>query len=257
MKRQGTAIFGRRGVSALAVACAGFGLLAIPASTLALGAVPDGTVFLAARGSFASFTPATVDPRLAKLVAERSTGKARLMRFTPAVAANRPDRSVTVAVRVDAETARAISARPSSTRVASSAVSAAAPVGVRITPTRYDLGLARGYQSFSPTASLPSDIRKIDVPDLADFRPSTGAPAKPSRFGARIALEQSQRAGRAPRTIDGEAAKTVDVAGSYRVTRNLDVTAGVRYSQDRDTSAVIAEDAQDTGSVYVGTQFRF
>ena len=41
------------------------------------------------------------------------------------------------------------------------------------------------------------------------------------------------------------------------MTRNLDVTAGVRYSQDRDRIAPLTDAEQDGQAVYVGTQFRF
>ena len=48
-----------------------------------------------------------------------------------------------------------------------------------------------------------------------------------------------------------------DVGGAYRVTRNLDVTAGVRYSQDRERLKPLTDGKQDSQAVYVGTQFRF
>jgi hypothetical protein len=51
--------------------------------------------------------------------------------------------------------------------------------------------------------------------------------------------------------------QTVDLGGAYRVTRNLDVTAGVRLSQDRDRLAPLTDSVQDSQAVYVGTQFRF
>ncbi len=96
------------------------------------------------------------------------------------------------------------------------------------------------------------------IPNLADFRPSAGAQPDESRFAARIALEEESKAGAAPRTIDSRGDQAVDVGGSYRLTRNLDVTAGVRYSQERDRLAPLADSTkQDSQAVYVGTQFRF
>jgi hypothetical protein len=47
------------------------------------------------------------------------------------------------------------------------------------------------------------------------------------------------------------------VAGSYSLTRNLDITAGVRIEQDRDLIPVPDLDQQDSQAVYIGTQFRF
>ncbi|MDD3800512.1 MAG: hypothetical protein PHE36_15180 [Novosphingobium sp.] len=223
---------------------------------MALGGVNSNPVSLAARGSFASFTPASVDPRLAKLIAERGTAAGRLMRFTPAGAANRPDRSVTVAIRVDDETARAISVRQ-----AIDAVKGEPGQGtVLIAPTRYDLGVARGYRSFAQPLTQPSELRKIDMPDLSTFKSGqsdANSSGKPSRFSARIALEESGNAGRAPRTFEAVDAQRLDVGGSYRLTRNLNVTAGVRYSQERDRLTPLTDGTQDSQAVYVGTQFRF
>ena len=46
--------------------------------------------------------------------------------------------------------------------------------------------------------------------------------------------------------------------GSYRLTRNFDVTAGVRYTQERDRLAPVVDTAkQDSQAVYIGTQFHF
>jgi hypothetical protein len=41
------------------------------------------------------------------------------------------------------------------------------------------------------------------------------------------------------------------------VTGNLRVTAGVRYSAERERLAPLADGQQDNQSVYVGTRFRF
>lgn len=243
-------VFGRLPASVAAAVA----ILAVPSAGLALGSFDHEPVSLAARGSFASFTPASIDPRLARLVSAGNTEKGRLMRFTPAGAANRPDRSVTVAIRVDDETARAISVR--------AAIAAAkgepGKGAVLMTPTRYDLGIARGYRSFAQSLALPTEVRKIEMPDLASFKPGNGeAESKPSRFNARIALEENGNAGRAPRTLEAVDAQRVDVAGSYRLTRNLDVTAGLRYSQERDRLAPLTDGTRDSQAVYVGTQFRF
>jgi len=230
----------------------------MPTAGLALGAL-DGGVSLPATGSFAALTPASVDPRLARFVAARSNSSARLMRFTPAGVAERASRSVTVAIRVDEQTARAISVRSA---IAAGQDQLAGEAGVRIAPTRYNLGLSRGYQNFAKAPEQPRVLSRAlsdaSIPNLADFRPSAGARPDESRFGARIALEEQAKAGTSPRTLDSRSDQAVDVEGSYRLTRNLDVTAGVRYSQERDRLAPMAETTQqDSQAVYVGTQFRF
>ena len=95
---------------AATVAAGAVVLASMPTAGLALG-VLGGSVSLPATGSFAALTPASIDPRLARIVSGRSNGNARLMRFTPAGVAERASRAVTVAIRIDEESARAISVR--------------------------------------------------------------------------------------------------------------------------------------------------
>jgi hypothetical protein len=47
------------------------------------------------------------------------------------------------------------------------------------------------------------------------------------------------------------------VGGSYSLTRNFDVTAGVRYKTERDRLERLKDDRLDSQAVYVGTAFRF
>jgi hypothetical protein len=242
----------RSGIPAALLYAGAAAMVALPSAGFALGMLDKSEL----SQRFGSFTPASVDPRLAQLVSA-TVGDDGLMRFTPAGTANRPGRSVTVAVRVDETTAKLVSVR--------SALAAAsdqpADTSIRIAPTRYNLGVARGYQSFASTPVLASglskDLSNVAMPDLASFEPTPGAKAKPSRFAARIAVDEQQNAGRAPRTLEALGDQTVDLAGSYRLTKNLDVTAGVRYSQDRDRLAPLTNGKQDSQAVYVGTQFRF
>jgi hypothetical protein len=239
------------------LAAASLVLAGVPTAGFALGALDDG-VSLAANGNFAALTPAKVDPKLARFIAERSSGASKPMRFTPAGIAARPSRSVTVAVRVDTDAARAISVRSA---IAAARDQVASDSPLRIAPTRYNLGISRGYQNFAKavvTPAISDTLSDARLPDLADFRPSEGARPDESRFAARIAVEEAAKTGAAPRTMDSRSDQAVDLGGSYRLTRNLDVTAGVRYSQERDRLAPLADPTkQDSQAVYVGTQFRF
>ncbi|MFN2099487.1 hypothetical protein [Altererythrobacter sp. MF3-039] len=225
--------------------------LAIPSAGLAV-ATAGLTAPSLSEATLAQFTPAKVDPQLAQRVAKVARDKG--IRFTPAELGTRSSRSVTVAVRVDDETARAITVR-------SALQSAASQMGqgtVTLAPTRYNLGVSRGYQSFAKPIALPKNVNRLSMPDLATFKPREAtAPEKPNRFQPRIALEEEERAGRTPNTLQGLGEQSVDVGGAYRVTRNLDVTAGVRLSQDRDRLAPLTDAVQDNQAVYVGTQFRF
>ena len=207
----------------------------------------------------AMLTPASVDPQLARFIVERQGEMGRLKRFTPAGVDARPGRTLTVAVRVDADEARALSLR-SAADAAQDKIAGGSP-GIRLGSTRYNLGLARGYQNFAqvaPKASgLAPSLSEAPIPNLSDFRPSRGAAQEDGRFAARIAGD------RADGVADVEpgavaAQQTLGVAGSYRLTRNLDLTAGVRYSQEHDRLAPLRGGAEaDNQAVYIGTQFRF
>lgn len=210
-------------------------------------------VSLAARGGIGSFTPASVDEKLAAQITVRALKNGKLFRFTPVGTETRPTRSVTVAVRVDGLNAQNFVVRSA---LADAGQAGASPV--RIAPMAFNLGLARGYASFA-APSAPAglhDLQRIDMPDLAKFKTSTPA-STPSRFAPRIEAEGRDQAGRAPRTLEGQGDYQLDLGGSYRLTKNLNVTAGVRYSPERDRLRPLTDGKQDNQAVYVGTQFRF
>ncbi len=215
-------------------------------------------VSLAARGGIGSFTPASVDQRLASQITVRALN-GKQFRFTPAGNETRPGRAVTVAVRLDSQTARAFSIRSALAEV--QGASGASPV--RIAPTAFNLGMARGYTSFAASgvsslgsASALHDLQRIEMPDLARIKPSA-VKSTPSRFAPRVEIDDRDRAGRAPRTLEGQGDYQVELGGSYRLTRNLNVNAGVRYSPERDRLLPLTDGKQDNQAVYVGTQFRF
>lgn len=195
----------------------------------------------------------SVDASLAQAISMRMVPKGQGFRFTPAGTASRPDRSITVAVRVDSDAARAITVR----KGVETPPSIAATSMLRISPTAFNLGVSRGYQSFSSGATTAPEIRKVDMPDLSAFRLSGGAKGGPSRFSTRISVDEKEKTGRAPGTFETAGQPTVDLGGSYRLTGNLNVTAGVRYSADRDRIAPLTDNKQDNQAVYLGTQFRF
>jgi hypothetical protein len=252
---------GRRALGAIAGVALAIGLLAHADVGNAFSSGFDShPVSLAARGGIGSFTPASVDPRLGASLSLKALAHGPLFRFTPAASATRGNRAVTVAVRVDSETAGAISVRQ--TLAAAAAQPGLAPA-VRVAPGAFTLGIARGYESFAPKLAqsiVAPELKKIDMPDLAAFKAGKANDRlghEPSRFGARIALDELAKPGRAPRTLEGQGDYSVDVGGSYRVTRNVAVTAGVRYSSERDRIVPLTDATQDSQAVYVGTQFRF
>lgn len=256
---------GGRALGAVAASALALGLLVHPGVGNAFSSGFDSRpVSLSARGSIGSFTPASVDPRMAARINVARLARSPLFRFTPAASSSRGSRAVTVAVRVDSETARAVSVRQAL------AAAAAQPglAAIRVAPSAFNLGIARGYESFAPKlapklagAIVAPDLKKFDMPDLASFAAgkakNRAAAAEAPRFAPRVALDEKARPGRAPRTLEGQGDYSVDVGGSYRVARNLAVTAGVRYSSERDRIAPLTDATQDSQAVYVGTQFRF
>lgn len=261
------------GIAPALFAAAGLAL-AVPTAGLAVAGIQNASEVSSSPG-FAPFTPATVDPQLARRVAESVKARGQAIRFTPASNQSAKDRTFTVAVRVDDETARAISVRSAlssaqgSAGLGSQVLSGTGQGSFKLAPTRYNLGVARGYQGFAKVPSpAKADIsatatvlglNKIGLPDLASFKPSQGsAEDKPSRFQPRIALEAEKgTTGRSKGTLEALGEQTVDLGGAYRITGNLNVTAGVRLSQDRDRIAPLTDSVQDSQAVYVGTQFRF
>ncbi|MFM5918603.1 MAG: hypothetical protein ACKOOL_13870 [Novosphingobium sp.] len=241
----------KRGSSAGAIAlCATVCALALPSAVLAFTSRYDGPQVVAS-GASSGFVPAEVDPRLARSITVRALTKGRSFRFTPAAVPSGLDRSVvTVAVRLNGTGTPSLAIRNPIM------ADAAGGSSLRIAPTAYSLGAARGYKSFAQNAVPSAPIRQLDAPDLASYQPKPGiAPSNP-RFAPAIALDEREKTGRSPRTFE-QSDQQVDLGGSYRVTRNLNVTAGVRYSSDRDRLRPLTDGRQDSQAVYVGTQFRF
>ena len=234
-KRKGLAGKAAFGASALLLA------VALPSAGFAFGAL-SGVTAVEVPDTFVSFTPADADPRLAQFIAQQH-GDPRMMRFTPAGSdESSVSRSVTVAVRVDQQTADALAANNS---IGSQRADNGRLAGLRVAPTRYNLGLARGYSSFAQaqvqaparktaTADLSSNLSRAQIPDLSDFAPRSRTKEEPSRFAARIELDEGRASDGVAVSGETLSDQMLDVAGSYRLTRNLDITAGVRYEQDRD-----------------------
>ena len=240
-------------LAALWAAAGGVLALGMPSAGLALaGAGAQGSAATLNAIGFGIFTPASVDPELAARVADKA--RARGIRFTPARAAPiSGERTVTVAVRVDDDSARAISVRKAMDAAPGRSLGLAG-----LDTSRFQLGSARGYQSFARTVDLTANVRNLSVPDLAQFEPTRPkAEDKPSRLQPRIELEDREIAGRSPNTLDSIGAQTVGVGGSFRLSPNLNVTAGVRYSQERERLDPLTNSVQDSQAVYVGTQIKF
>jgi len=225
---------------ALVVVSATLGVVAVPAAGAAEQARASRRPPVVVTRALGSFTPSSADPRLAAVFARGGLG-ARPFRFTPAE--TKGDRAVTVAVR---------SGRGRGSQDAERTVAATAPVG--LAPIAYNLGVAVGWRRFA----LQADAARVELAgqpggrDAVDVGVSYSLP----RFSTRVRATADRPAPGAAPVLDGRDSYALDLGSSYSVTRNLDVTAGVRYRADRDRIAR-ADDRRDSQAVYLGTAFRF
>jgi hypothetical protein len=242
------------GLTTGALIAGAVGLLALPSAVLAFAAQFDPVATPDPSDENVDVLDRVASgPGFSRNFPASSLARGKLYPFTPASSPTRPDRSVTVAVRVDPETARALTVR-------APRIGAHQPVErpeVRIAPTGFSLGVSRGYANFAQNLVRKDDSQAPATTDLGRFSIASGGSGQAPKFNPRIVMDETQGAGRAPRTFAGDSDDLVDVGGSYRVTRNLDVTAGVRYSQERERLIPPADGKQDSQAVYVGTQFRF
>lgn len=194
-----------------------------------------------ARG-IGTFTPASADPKLAAVLARAGmTGSG--FRFTPSESTRRSPRDITVAVR--ALSNRAVR----EDRIASATES------VSLAPIAYNLGVSVGWKRFA----VSGDVARIDMAgqpgsrEMADL----GISYTGNRASARIKAGTERPTGDVPALVAVDPSYSIDVGSSYSLTRNLDVTAGVRYKSERERLPRIADDRRDSQAVYVGTAFRF
>lgn len=194
------------------------------------------------RSGIGTFTPAAADPRLAAALA-RSGMAGTGFRFTP-VAAVGKTRAVTVAVRARAGNALV------EDRLAPGVVST-----IGIAPVSYNLGAGVGWKRFA----LSGDVKRVYTGILPGGREGVdvGVSYNAPKWSTRVQVAADRPVGNIPRSITGDESVSLDVGGAYRLTRNVDVTAGVRYKAERNRLEALADNRRDSQAVYVGTAFRF
>ena len=192
-----------------------------------------------------TFTPAVADPRLAAEFARRGFSSGPI-RFTPVSASADKSKAVKVAVR----------ARSSTTAAAAGAVreASASPV-MAITPAAYNLGVSIGWKRFA----LSGDVAKVQGGPVPSSREAAelGLSYSGKKFTGRVQVGAERGESSQPRIVPVDSSYSLDVGGSYKVARNLDVTGGVRYKIQRERLEPLADDRRDSQAVYVGTAFRF
>lgn len=195
-----------------------------------------------------SFTPASADPRLAAVFARGGLDSAGFS-FTPSESRRTSARAVTVAVRARS-TRSALYAERNSPNAA-----VAAPQ-VSLAPIAYNLGVAVGWKRFA----LSSDVARVDMNGLPGSRERVdlGLSYNGRRFSGQVKAVADRPLAGTPKLVEEAPAYALDVGGSYALTRNLNVTAGVRYKSERDRLERLKDDNRlDSQAVYIGTAFRF
>jgi hypothetical protein len=194
--------------------------------------------------NLSSFTPANGDPKLAAALAGKSLSLTDF-RFTPAPAKGRPSQ-VRVAVR----------ARVSTPNAAVAQANVTAPSVSALTPTSYNLGVAVGWKRFA----VAGDVGKVKSADPALGGRETavvGVSYSLSRFTGRVAVGAEKTDGRPLQALRRGDTYSVDVGGSYSLSRRVAVTGGVRYNVERDRLTALQDDRRDSQAVYIGTAFKF
>jgi Gram-negative porin len=192
-----------------------------------------------------SFTPANADPKLAAALAGKSLPLTDF-KFTPAPAKGRPSQ-----VRV------AIRARPTTPAQTSLADASATAAVNALTPTTYNLGVAIGWRRFA----VSGDVAKVKDADPAlGGRESAIVGVSYSlsnRLSTRVAVGAERTSGAPMAALRKPDNVSVDVGGSYSLSKRIALTGGVRYNIERDRLSALQDDRRDSQAVYVGTAFKF
>ncbi|MGZ2412387.1 porin-like protein [Sphingomonas sp. F9_3S_D5_B_2] len=191
-----------------------------------------------------SFTPANGDPRLAKAFANRPLSLTDLT-FTPAAAKGRPSQvRVAIRARAAAPAVRGVAAASAPTKLTS------------LTVASYNLGVALGWRRFA----VSGDVAKSkDAEHTLGGRETAvvGVSYSVPRFTGRVAVGADRPQGRAVAALREGEAYSLDLGGSYSLSKRLDLTGGVRYQVDRERLTPLRDERRDSQAVYVGTAFKF
>ena len=215
----------------------------------AFGAVSDlmhargSAVSLSALSRLAAFTPTTKDPKLAAAYADAvQAGNRKGFRFTPTGGSISGQRSITVLIRAGGDD--------------NVHVQRTLPE-LGITPVAFSLNVQRGWRKFAMTeATARKDIDPVPVETLTAAKGFSIE--KPTRFSTSAMTDNKRDLGvMTPQMLAPERNYALDVASSYSLTRNVNVTAGVRYRGQTSRLTPITDERADSQAVYLGTVFKF
>jgi Gram-negative porin len=194
-----------------------------------------------------SFTPANADPKLAAALAGKGLALTDF-KFTPAPAKGRPSQ-VRVAIR-------ARTSAPVQTQLAQAAAPTTAAVSA-LTPSSYNLGVAIGWKRFA----VSGDVAKVqDANKALGGRESAIVGVSYSlsnRLTTRVAVGADRSDGHPLPALRKGNNVSLDVGGSYDISRRIALTGGVRYNIERDRMSALQDVRRDSQAVYVGTAFKF
>jgi hypothetical protein len=195
--------------------------------------------------NLSSFTPANADPKLAAALAGKSLSLTDF-KFTPAPAKGRPSQvRVAIRARVNAPSETAMAQASAPTTAVNS-----------LAPTSYNLGVAVGWHRFA----VSGDVAKVKGADPAVGGRETaivGVSYSLKRFTGRVAVGADKSDGRPLPALRKGDTYSLDVGGSYSLSRQIAVTGGVRYNIERDRLSALQDNRRDSQAVYIGTAFKF
>ena len=230
-----------------AAAVAAAGLVLSPAIAVAASSQKRAPAVAVSFDPISSFTPANADPRLAAALGGRNLSLSDF-KFTPAAAKSRPSQ-LRVAIRARAGSPASLRRGDASAVTSASTVSA-------LTPASYNLGVALGWRRFA----VSGDVSRVSSPDPAVGRRDSavvGVSYSLKRFTGRVAVAADRADVRPVPALRRGDNVSLDVGGSYSLSRRIALTGGVRYEVERDRLSALKDDRRDSQAVYVGTAFKF
>lgn len=232
---------GVKGVLVGAAAAASMALVA-PALSAKPAPAPKVKIDRKKARSIGFFTPNAADPRQAALFDRvGGTFDDPSFRFTPSGGSSK--RAVTVAIRAR-----------TSNKAGSGASAVNGSVAAGLAPSAYSLGASVGWKHFA----LSGDFARIDggaVPESREMA-DIGVSYSGRKWSTRLLFGAERATGNT--AISGpDEAMSVDLGGSFSLTRNLELSGGVRYKTQRERFDLSSDQRRDSQAIYIGTAFKF
>jgi hypothetical protein len=194
-----------------------------------------------------SFTPANADPKLAAALAGKGLALTDF-KFTPAPAKGRPSQ-VRVAIRSRISTPGQTATRLAEASAPTAAINA-------LTPTSYNLGVALGWKRFAVSGDV-AEVKNANNAIGGRQSAVVGVSYSLKRFTGRVAVGAERPEGAPLPALAKGDSYSLDVGGSYDLSRHIALTGGVRYNVEHDRNTAFQDERRDSQAVYVGTAFKF